>query len=43
MKKVKLLLLTGLASVLTLFATISSASACAWFHYQPEVPKCLRK
>lgn len=43
MKKLKTLLLTGLVSILTLFATISAASACLWVHYQPETPKCLRK
>lgn len=30
------------ASVLTLFALSTAVSACFWFWYQPEEPKCLR-
>ncbi|MTI79421.1 MAG: cyclic lactone autoinducer peptide [Firmicutes bacterium] len=36
--------LFGVAVGLLLFiANIASASACAWGHYQPEVPEPLRK
>lgn len=31
------------ASVLTFFATATSASACWWGHYQPKEPKALQK
>lgn len=31
------------ASVFTLFAFSTSASACGWAFYQPEEPKCLRE
>lgn len=36
-------LLTLVASVATLFAAVVASSACAWFAYQPEEPKCLRE
>ena len=29
------------ASILTLFAVSTAVSACTWFWYQPEEPKCL--
>lgn len=29
------------ASILTLFAVATAVSACTWFSYQPEEPKCL--
>ncbi|MEW6624248.1 MAG: cyclic lactone autoinducer peptide [Bacillota bacterium] len=43
MKKIRLFLLTSLFTILTLVATASAASACLVFHYQPELPKALRK
>lgn len=36
----KLLVLS--ASILTMFAMATSVSACTFFVYQPEEPKCLR-
>ena len=29
------------ATVLTLFAMSVATSACVWYNYQPEEPKCL--
>ncbi|MDH7478492.1 MAG: cyclic lactone autoinducer peptide [Syntrophomonadaceae bacterium] len=43
MNKVKLFLLTTLATIVTLLASVSAASACALFHYQPPLPKKLAK
>lgn len=40
MKKTLLVLLS---SALLWFATASSAFACAFWHYQPEVPESLLK
>lgn len=31
------------AGLFTLLANTASASACWWWLYQPEEPKCLRK
>lgn len=41
MNKVKLFLLTTLATIVALLASISAASACTVFHYQPPLPKKL--
>ncbi|WP_227764854.1 cyclic lactone autoinducer peptide [Zhaonella formicivorans] len=43
MTKIKLAFLTGIVSILTLFATISAASACQVTWYQPKLPKTLQK
>lgn len=40
MKKRMLLLV---ASVATLVAAMVASSACLFFNYQPEEPKCLRE
>jgi cyclic lactone autoinducer peptide len=42
LKKYKALLFLAV-SLLTFLANIASASACLIWHYQPEVPKSLRK
>ncbi len=43
MKKRSLMLLAAFgASVLTFFATATSASACWWGMYQPKEPKSLQ-
>jgi len=31
------------ASLLTMFATVVSASACWWYAYQAKEPECLRE
>lgn len=36
-------LLTVLASMTTLVAALVASSACLWYTYQPEEPKCLRE
>ena len=36
-------LLTLVAFISTVVATIIASSACYWFFYQPEEPKCLRE
>jgi len=36
-------LLIMVASVTTLVASIVASSACMFFNYQPEEPKCLRE
>jgi|GEM_PF-920912 len=43
MRKVKFLVLTGLAAVLTVLAMVNAAAACNWWLHQPELPKSLRK
>nr|WP_134217408.1 MULTISPECIES: cyclic lactone autoinducer peptide [Pelotomaculum] len=43
MKKYKTLFFLAAVSLLTFLASIASASACIGSHYQPEVPKSLRK
>lgn len=43
MKNISFRLFGVAAAVLVLFANIASASACIFGHYQPEVPKSLRK
>lgn len=43
MKKSKKRLITIIAAVATIVATSVASSACAWFLYQPEEPKCLRE
>ena len=39
MKKKKLL--TLVTAIATVFATTIASSACLWYFYQPEEPKCL--
>ncbi|MDK2824251.1 MAG: AgrD protein [Clostridia bacterium] len=34
---------TFLATILMLFASISSVFACGWWTYQPKTPKSLQK
>ena len=41
--KIGKLLLGLTASVCTLMAISISTSACLFFYYQPEEPKCLRR
>lgn len=43
MRKNKKGLLTFAASIATLAAALVASSACLWFSYQPEEPKCLRE
>jgi cyclic lactone autoinducer peptide len=43
MKKIKYLLITLATATLTLAAFINAASACSYFHYQPQLPQSLRK
>jgi len=43
MKKLNKQLFTLIAVVTTLVATSVASSACWWFVYQPEEPKCLRE
>ncbi|MDI6711123.1 MAG: cyclic lactone autoinducer peptide [Bacillota bacterium] len=43
MRRIKYLILTGLTTALVLVAQVSAASACAWAHYQPEIPNKLAK
>lgn len=43
MKKRIAFLLPLIASLLTLIASVSASSACAFIFYQPYVPKSLRK
>ncbi|WP_143156993.1 cyclic lactone autoinducer peptide [Desulforamulus putei] len=43
MKKIKSLFITLATIVLTLSALINAASACGVAHYQPKLPKALRK
>lgn len=43
MKKLNKGLLALLATVTTLVATTVATSACYWYLYQPEEPKCLRE
>lgn len=35
-------LLAFVAALATLFATTIATSACFWYWYQPEEPKCLK-
>lgn len=41
--KMKKLLMTLTTSICTIMALSISASACAWAHFQPEEPECLKK
>lgn len=41
MKKLGILAMTVGATLLTLVAFMTTASACFWCAYQPEEPKCL--
>ncbi len=43
MKKLKHKLLALIATIITLIAASVATSACYWFAYQPEEPKCLRE
>ncbi|HEY8892074.1 MAG TPA: cyclic lactone autoinducer peptide [Clostridium sp.] len=43
MKNLNKNLLTLIAVLTTLVATSVASSACFWFSYQPEEPKCLRE
>jgi AgrD protein len=43
MRKLNKQLFTLIAVVTTLVATAVASSACVWFLYQPEEPKCLRE
>jgi len=43
MRRIGYLVLMGITAVLVLIAHVSAASACAWGHYQPEVPDKLAK
>ncbi|MDI6710403.1 MAG: cyclic lactone autoinducer peptide [Thermoanaerobacterales bacterium] len=43
MRRLRFLVMTGLAAALTLFAHVSAASACAVFIYEPELPPELRR
>lgn len=43
MKKITLWVLTTMAAVFIAIANASAASACTLVHYQPELPKSLRK
>ncbi|MEG2353013.1 MAG: cyclic lactone autoinducer peptide [Clostridium sp.] len=42
MKKFNAKFLTLVAALTTIVATTVATSACYWFMYQPEEPKCLR-
>jgi len=43
MKNLNKRLFSLIAVVTTLVATSVASSACFWFYYQPEEPKCLRE
>lgn len=43
MRKMNTRLLTLVASIATLVAAAVASSACYWYSYQPEEPKCLRE
>lgn len=43
MKKLNKKVLMLIATVTTLLASTVASSACYWFNYQPEEPKCLRE
>ncbi|KOA20198.1 hypothetical protein CLHOM_13970 [Clostridium homopropionicum DSM 5847] len=43
MKKLNTKFLALVATITTLVAASVSTSACLWFSYQPEEPKCLRE
>lgn len=43
MRKLNKRLLTLIATVATVIAATVASSACAWYMYQPEEPKCLRE
>jgi hypothetical protein len=42
MKLNKNVLFSAISLIATLFATVVATSACVWYVYQPEEPKCLR-
>ncbi|WP_017416294.1 cyclic lactone autoinducer peptide [Clostridium tunisiense] len=41
MKKLNKKFLALIATITTLMATTVATSACTWYFYQPEEPKCL--
>lgn len=43
LNKFKLVLYSGVLTVLTLVAHVSAASACLAVHYQPELPESLQE
>jgi cyclic lactone autoinducer peptide len=43
MKKLNTKFLALIATITTLVAASVATSACAWFTYQPEEPKCLKE
>ncbi|MEG0772228.1 cyclic lactone autoinducer peptide [Clostridium sp.] len=43
MKKLNKGFLAIIATISTILATTVATSACTWFLYQPEEPKCLRE
>jgi len=36
-------ILMSIATIATVIASVVATSACWYFHYQPEEPKCLRE
>ncbi|KGK87761.1 cyclic lactone autoinducer peptide [Clostridium sp. HMP27] len=42
MKKLNSKFLALIATLTTIVAASVATSACSWFSYQPEEPKCLR-
>lgn len=42
MKKVNAKILGAIAAAASVFAALIASSACLFFIYQPEEPKCLR-
>jgi cyclic lactone autoinducer peptide len=42
-RRVGKLMTAFIATICTIMAISTSASACIWFYYQPEEPECLRK
>lgn len=42
MKKTNRKVLTFVAAAATIVASLVASSACWWYGYQPEEPKCLR-
>lgn len=43
MKKFNSKFLALIATITTVVAATVATSACAWYSYQPEEPKCLRE
>ncbi|MDK2821325.1 MAG: AgrD protein [Clostridia bacterium] len=42
-KRLSTMVLASAAFLITFIASINAASACYYMHYEPEVPKSLRK